>query len=277
MKKTIAFLVAGATALTPLAAAAEACTNAGLKRIQDAGKLVAGVKADYKPWGYRETDGTIAGLEVDLAQKVADTLGVTLETIPVIASNRMQFLQQGQIDLMIATMTDTADRREMVGIKGPNYYASGTAIMTPKAMGLTKWEELSGKPVCGVQGSNYLLKIEKTYGATIVAFANAAEAKQALRDKKCVGYVYDDTTILADYAAGGWEDFEISIPVEDYAPWGIAVAKAEENCALGQIVSGLQYSWHRDGTFIELEKKWGVPASAFLAEMNTRMADPLAQ
>lgn len=277
MKTILATLLASAVALAPLAATAESCTNAGLKRIQDRGTLIAGVKADYKPWGYRDTAGNIVGLEIDMAQMVADTLGVKLELVPVIASNRMQFLQQGQIDLMIATMTDTADRRAMVGIKGPNYYASGTAALTPKAMGLTDWNALRGKPVCGVQGSFYLQKIEQEYGATIAAFGNAAEAKQALRDKKCVAFVYDDTTIGADYAAGGWDDFEISLPVEDFAPWGLAVAKSEESCALGQIVSGLQYAWHRDGTLIELEKKWGVAASPFLADMHERMADPLAQ
>ena len=277
MKKIVTAVLASTVALGPLAAAAESCTNAGLKRIQDRGTLIAGVKADYRPWGYRDSDGSIVGLEIDLAQKVADTLGVELEVVPVIASNRMQFLQQGQIDVMIATMTDTADRREMVGIKGPNYYASGTAALTPKAVGMTEWSELNGKPACGVQGAFYLQKIEQEYGATIVAFNNAAEAKQALRDRKCVAFVYDDTTIGADYAAGGWDDFEISLPIEDFAPWGIAVAKPEENCALGQIVSGLQYAWHRDGTLIELEEEWGVSPSPFLAEMHERMIDPLAE
>ncbi len=277
MKNTVTAVLISAAALAPVAAAAETCMNAGLKRIQERGSLIAGIKADYKPWGYRDTNGNVVGLEIDMAQMVADTLGVKLETVPVIASNRMQFLQQGQVDLMIATMTDTLDRREMVGIKGPNYYASGTAALTPKAMGLTQWSELKGKPVCGNQGAFYLQKIEQEYGATIVAFNNAAEGKQALRDKKCVAFVYDDTTINADYAAGGWDDFEISLPVEDFAPWGAAVAKSEENCALGQILSGLQYEWHRDGTLIELEKKWGVTPSKFLAEMHERMADPLAK
>ncbi|WJS85912.1 transporter substrate-binding domain-containing protein [Paracoccus sp. TOH] len=277
MKNILTAILASTVALAPIAAAAETCSNEGLKRIQQRGTLIAGVKADYKPWGYRDTNGNIVGLEIDMAQMVADTLGVKLELVPVIASNRMQFLQQGQTDIMIATMTDTADRREIVGIKGPNYYASGTAALTPKAVKMTGWEDLRDKPICGVQGSFYLQKIEQRYGAKVSAFGNAAEAKQALRDKKCVAFVYDDTTIGADLAAGGWDDFEISLPVEDFAPWGLAVAKPEENCALGQIMSGLQYTWHRDGTLIELEKKWNVKPSPFLEDMHQQMADPLAQ
>ena len=84
-------------------------------------------------------------MEIDMAQDVADTLGVELELVPVQSSNRMQFLEQGRIDMMIATMSDRADRREIVGIPGPNYYTSGTNVMSPTALGFTEWEDLRGK------------------------------------------------------------------------------------------------------------------------------------
>ena len=107
------------------------------------GKLVVGVKADYKPWGYRDESGAIVGMEVDMAQAVADAMGVELETVAVQSSNRMQFLEQSKIDLMIATMSDRPDRREIVGIVQPNYYTSGTNIMSPKALGI----KVSGRQV----------------------------------------------------------------------------------------------------------------------------------
>ena len=65
-------------------------------------------------------------------------MGVSLELVPVQSSNRMQFLEQGKIDMMIATMSDRADRREIVGIPGPNYYTSGTNVMAPKALGFSE-------------------------------------------------------------------------------------------------------------------------------------------
>ncbi|WP_312795116.1 transporter substrate-binding domain-containing protein [Tianweitania sp.] len=277
MIKMLASVLAGAIALMPVASYADTCSNDGLKRIESRGKLVVGVKADYKPFGYRDENGKIVGYEIDMAQKVADTLGVGLELVPVIASNRMQFLQQGQIDLMIATMTDTPDRRAIVGIVGPNYYASGTTALVPKALKVTKWDDLRDKPVCGNQGSFYLQTIEQKYGAKILAFGNAAEAKQALRDKKCVAFVYDDTSIRADFEAGGWDDFEIPLQSEDFTPWGMAVAKADEKCALGELVSGLQYNWHRDGWLIDLEKKWNMHPSPYLVQMREKLADPQAK
>jgi len=103
-----------------------------LQTIKDRGKLIVGVKADYKPYGFLNEDGKIIGIEPELAQDVADALGVELELVPVVSSNRMQFLEQGRIDLMIATMTDRPDRREVVYIVEPNYYSSGTNVLTPR-------------------------------------------------------------------------------------------------------------------------------------------------
>jgi len=126
--------------------------------------LKVGVKADYKPYGFRDPSGEIVGIEPELAQDVADKLGVKIEFIPVVSSNRMQFLQQGKIDLRIATMTDKPDRRKVVLIVEPNYYSSGTNILTPKIFGFKKWEDLRDKPVCGIQGAFYNKKTGREFG-----------------------------------------------------------------------------------------------------------------
>src|SRR5215813_9900875 len=103
-----------------------------LDKVKQRGVLVVGTKADYKPFGFRDTSGAIVGFEPDIARLVADKLGVKLELEPVVSSNRMQFLQQGKIDLMIATMNDKPDRRQIVGIIEPLYYASGVNVLANK-------------------------------------------------------------------------------------------------------------------------------------------------
>ncbi|MXZ81182.1 MAG: transporter substrate-binding domain-containing protein [Gammaproteobacteria bacterium] len=276
--KKIVCLVAGLAAglMVTVGAHAQQCTNDVWNKVMSRGKVVVGVKADYKPWGYRDSSGAIVGMEIDMAQDVADTLGVELEVVAVQSSNRMQFLEQGKIDLMIATMSDRADRREIVGIVGPNYYTSGTNIMSPKALGLTAWEDLRDKPVCGKQGAFYNQIVEERYGAQIVAFTGNAEAKQALRDKKCIAWVYDDSSIVSDLSSGEYDEFEMPLASEDDNPWGLAVPKAEENCVFGRFMSGMQYSWHRSGRLIELEAKWGIQPTEYLKTQAERHGDWLA-
>ena len=71
------------------------CTNDVWNKVMSRGKLVVGVKADYKPWGFRDSSGAIVGMEIDMAKDVADKMGVELELVAVQSSNRMQFLEQG--------------------------------------------------------------------------------------------------------------------------------------------------------------------------------------
>ena len=274
MMKTTKTVLAAATALAASAGiATAACTNDVWNKVMERGKIVIGVKADYKPWGFRDEDGTLVGMEIDMAMDVAAKMGVEAELVPVQSSNRMQFLEQGKVDMFIATMSDRADRREIVGIPGPNYYTSGTNIMSPKALAFSKWEDLTGKKVCGKQGAFYNKIVEERYGVEVVAFTGNAEAKQALRDKKCVAWVYDDSSIGSDLASGNWGEFEMPLASEDDNPWGLAVPLAEKSCVFGNFMSGVQYNWHQSGALIALEEKWGIQPTQYLKDQNERFAD----
>ncbi len=273
MKQNMLVAATASAMLLGSAGASAECTNDVWNKVMDRGKLVVGVKADYKPWGYRDESGNIVGMEVDMAQLVADAMGVDLETVAVQSSNRMQFLEQGKIDMMIATMSDRPDRRKIVGITQPNYYTSGTNVMSPAALSLTEWADLRGKPVCGKQGAFYNKIVSERYGAEIVAFTGNAEAKQALRDKKCIAWVYDDSSIMSDLSSGNWNDFEMPLASEDDNPWGLAVPLGEKDCVFGNFMSGMTYNWHQSGKLIELEKKWGIQATKYLVDQHARHAD----
>ncbi len=261
----------------PASALAAGCTNDVWNKVMQRGKIIVGVKADYKPWGYRDSSGKIVGMEIDLAQLAADAMGVKLETVAVQSSNRMQFLEQGKVDMFIATMSDRVDRRKLVGITQPNYYTSGTNVLAPKALKISKWEDLRGKPVCGKQGAFYNKVVSKRYGAKIVAFVGNAEAKQALRDGKCIGWVYDDSSIMADLASGEWEGYEMPLNTEDDTPWALAVPVEELDGIWGNFMSGMTYNWHASGRLIELEKKWGIQPTQYLQDMHERMKAYAAQ
>jgi polar amino acid transport system substrate-binding protein len=256
-------LATGIAALAATAVSGGAAADA-IDDIRKRGKLIVGVKADYAPYGFLDSSGKIVGLEPDLAQDVADTLGVQLELVPVVSSNRMQFLEQGKIDVMIATMTDTAERRGVVQIVDPNYYSSGTNILTKG--NFARWEDLEGAPVCGIQGAFYNRKTSEEFGAEIVAFKGTAEALTALKQNRCVAFVYDDSFIVSRLAEAEWEGWSMPLPTIDDAPWGLAVRKGEP--ALAALISGLAVNWHLSGRIIELEKKYGLEPTPFAQKMH---------
>ena len=217
---SLKYAAAGLVALG-FAAATPASADT-LRDVIESGTLTVGVKADYKPYGYLNTEGKIVGIEPNLAQDVADVLGVELELVPVVASNRMQFLNQGKTDVMIATMTDTAERRKVVDILDPDYYSSGTNIMARESSGFSEWSDLDGAPVCGVQGAFYNRKTEEEFGAEIIGFTGTSEALNALQQGRCAAFVYDDSFLNSRLQEDGWSDYEMPLETIDDAPWGIA-------------------------------------------------------
>lgn len=242
------------------------------------GKLVAGIKTDYAPWGMRDAQGNIVGLEIDLIQdfgrRISEDAGKTIEVelVPVVAANRLQFLEQGKIDMMIATMSDKPERREIVGIVQPNYYSSGSAILAHKDAGIDGWDSIAGKRICGIQGAWYNKELGLKNGADMVVFKGVPEVEAALLDGRCVGWLYDDSAFVPRKVnePEKWADFAIATPVIADVPWGAAVRKDELNDPISVALSEAIIDWHRSGMLIDLEKTWGIPQTEWLVQMREK-------
>lgn len=238
-----------------------------MRKIFDRGKIVIGIKADYRPWGFLDPSGDVIGMEIDLAQDVADRLGVKLEKVVVVASNRMEFLKQGKIDLIIATMGDNPKRRKVVGMIEPDYYAGGVNVLAKKAAGLKKWSDIKGKTVCALQGGYYNKRAAKLYGPKLLAFKGVSENEKALRNDNCTCFLYDSTWIESNLASGKWEGYEMPFETEDFSLWALGVRHEDLQGPLGRFISGVVYDWLRSGKILELEKKWGLKPSAYIVKM----------
>lgn len=271
MSLTRRLLVAAAFALTAAPAVAQPADT--IAAIKQRGSIVVGVKNDYKPWGFLDPSGKIVGMEIELAEDVAKKLGVKLEMIPVTAANRMEFLNQGRIDLVIATMGDTEARRKVIGMVEPNYYAGATNILSPKSAGLKTWESLRGRKVCAVQGAYYNRRVTQMYAPDLVVFPAVPDALNALQGGNCVAFLFDDTLIGSTLAGGDpkWANYEMPLVSEDPQLWAIGVRLTDLNGAFGAMMKEMSIDWHKSGRLLALEKKWGIKESPFLAEQNKKL------
>lgn len=265
VKKLLSIAVASIALVMLGTTAAKADT---LSDIKQKGVLVVGTKADYRPFGFLDPSGKIVGFEPELAADIAKRLGVKLELVPVVASNRIQFLQQGKIDLMIATTSDTPDRRKIIDFVDPNYYGSGTNVLASKSANLKSWADLKGKKVCLIQGSFYNKELQEKYGVEGVAFPGTAEAYGALRNGNCVAFAYDDTAIVGEMLKPEWSGYDMPLDTILFVPWGVAAKKGEKS--LVDVVSQATIDWHKTGFLQQLEKKWGIKPTKFVEEMNTK-------
>lgn len=238
-----------------------------LKDIKDRGTLIVGVKADYKPFGFRDPTGAIVGIEPDLAADIAKRLGVKLELVPVVASNRIEFLNQGKIDVVIATMSDKPERRKSVLAIDPQYYSDSVNVLMTQKAKYTKWEDLSGKTLCATSGSFYNKDVAAKYGVEVKAFDGSEKPLFALKQGECIGFLYDQTFVQGKLLDDEWKSgFYMPLPGILETPWIMAVKTGEDGFA--KFLSETTLDWFKLGTVVEEEKKWGIQPTDYSKRMH---------
>ncbi len=260
--KTIAFIA--------LAALFMACSSTEpkgtLEKIKEKDKLTVGIKTDYRPFGFIDPDGKNAGLEVDIAEYLSQEIvgdKSKIEFVPVVASNRIEFLKQGRVDLVIATMTDTEERRQEIDFS-ENYYSDGAGLLTKKENTFKSWDELKDKKVCGIQGSFYNKELTEK-GVKLVNFAGTAEAYKGLQDGRCIGFVYDNSALGGKLLEPEWvKDWHLPLPVILSKPWGMGIRKGDTE--LLEAVNTATLKMEAEGFIVDGEKKWQIPSTEYVKQ-----------
>ncbi len=175
------------------------------QQLSDAGKIKIGVKFDQPGIGNKEPGSdTPVGFDIEMGRILAASLGISddnIEWIETVSDNREPFLQDGTVDLVLASYSITDDRRSVVGQAGP-YYVTGQQLLvrTEDADKITGPDDLKNVKVCSVEGSTSLDRVETEYGAKPVPFSTYSECVDQLQNKT-VDAVTTDGAILLGYAA----------------------------------------------------------------------------
>ena len=127
------------------------------------GTLKVGVKDAVIGFGYKDpATGEYSGLEIELAKKIADSLGYEdVEFTTVTAATRTELLDSGDLDCVIATFTITDERKKSWDFSTP-YYTDAVTVLVEKADGITDLSGLVGKKIGVSTGSTSAYALVKT-------------------------------------------------------------------------------------------------------------------
>lgn len=230
-----------------------------LDTIKQRGKIIIAAKTDYPPWGSQEPDGTFKGMEIELAKDIARRLGVQLELVPAFSSNRVQLLNEGQADLVLATYSVTEERKKQVYFIEPSYYAAMIGVLTRTNSGVGGEASLKGRKICAVAGNYSNKTVQAFVEAPLIEYKTLTEAQDKLRAGECDGVNFDDVVLLYQLKSEEekWKDYDIALLLTvDPAPWGLAVQLDEKDGRFAKFLSGVVTDWHRRNTLLALERKW---------------------
>ena len=208
--------------------------EAGTKmaELQEAGTITVGTKFDQPLFGLKGLSGDPEGFDVEVAKIIAAKLGIPedgIEWVETVSANREPFLQQGQVDMVIATYTANDKRDEVIDFAGP-YFMAGQDILVAKGNpdGISGPDDLAGKKVCSVSGSTPAGYVEQNIpDAELVLFDAYTKCRDALQNGQ-VQAVTTDNVILAGYADAAPDDFELVDAPFTEEPYGIGVPEGQE-------------------------------------------------
>lgn len=256
-----------------LAAAAVAGTGAACG-IADAGEdtvagkdaLVIGVNGDQPGLGEREGDGSYKGFDIDIAKEIAERLGVPAGNVSfkrVTSATREEMIQDGDVDLVVASYSVTPERKVKVSFAGPYYVAHQDILVRRSDAGKIRGlADLKGRRLCRVPGSVSFPRVHDEQGiaALPVEADGYAGCLTELTDGDLDAVSTDDLILagLAAKASGNGRELTIvNAPFTD-EPYGVGIRKGDvEGC---EAVNKAITEMYQDGTAQRLLGRWFSPA-----------------
>src|SRR6266508_4849133 len=197
------------------------------------GKLVIGVKADQPGLGL-QTGGSYEGFGVEIAKIIAKDLGLSEDKIEwktTTTPNREPFIQQGTVDLVVATYTINDDRKKKVNFAGPYFVAGQDLLVKADNTDITGPDSLDGKKVCSATGSTPAKRIQTEHPkAHLQLFDAYSKCVEAL-GQGSVDAVTTDDIILAGYAAQSQFAGKFKVVGKPFSnePYGIGLKKDDKS------------------------------------------------
>jgi polar amino acid transport system substrate-binding protein len=222
------------------------------------GVLVAGVKDSLPPFGFVDQKSReIVGYDIDFCKEIAKRLGVKLELKPVTSASRMPQLMEGNIDLIVATMTNTPERAKQIDFSD-TYFLTGQKFLTKKGT-VKSLKDLEGKKIGTAKGSTSEQNVAKAVpSATILSFDDYPQAFLALQQGKVVA-VTTDESILAGLLGKAPNKNQYEIPALRISdePYGIGMRKGDKN--LVDFVNKTLLDMEKSGQAKMIFEKWFGP------------------
>ena len=223
----------GEDTAAPRPSAQEFEPGSRMAEIVEAGSLKVGTKFDQPLFGLENLDGEPEGFDVEVAKLVAGALGLSEEDVEfteTVSANREPFLQQGQVDLVVATYTINDKRDQVIDFAGP-YFLAGQDILVKKGNpdAINGPDDLAGKTVCSVAGSTPAGYVETNIpDADLVLVDAYTKCRDALQNGQ-VQAVTTDNVILSGYVSAAPDDFELVGEPFTEEPYGIGVPEGQED------------------------------------------------
>ena len=244
----------GGTGTTPTAGpTGEFPAGTTMAELKAAGEVTIGVKFDVPPFGFKnpQTD-EVEGFDVDMGRAIAEELGVEPVFIEAISDNRIPFIKDGTVDIILSTMTITTDRDAEIDFSDVYYIAEGR-VLVPEDSDIGGVEDLAGKEVCTTLGSTYEENLKENAPEAELRLVDTYSECFELIQTGAVDAVSTDDVILTGMII---QDDSLKMVGEGYTtePYGAGIADGDTE--FQEFINGVIADVKADGRWEQFYEKW---------------------
>ncbi|MER2089540.1 transporter substrate-binding domain-containing protein [Sporosarcina sp. JAI121] len=208
----------------------------------DSGKVYkVGIDTTYPPFEF-EVDGKYTGIDIDIITAIAKNQGFEIEFDAMDFGGIIPAMQADQLDIAIAGMSITDDRKKVVDFSDPYFDAGLTLVVATKTTDIKGLEDLKGKTVAvknGTTGAQFALEHESEYGFELVQFDDSPAMFQEVSNGNADALI-EDYPVIAYAISQNKLDLQLVGERLNGDQYGIAVLKGKQADVLKQINDGLQ-------------------------------------
>jgi polar amino acid transport system substrate-binding protein len=229
-----------------------------LADIKAKGEITVGVKDSDPPFALRDKTGKLIGFEIELAQDIADRLGVKLKLFPVTSTSRFQFLEIGTTDLLLATVAVSDRRKEQGKLVEPYYYADTISLAISPGSPAKSNKDIREGTICTLIGTYYNEALQERSGSLqLLPLRTMDEAFTAQRAGRCDAVAAETTKLMRlKKERENLANYQLISTELPPLPWAIAIAKQAAGSEFERVLSETVADWHKSGKVQALEKKW---------------------
>ena len=250
----IALSLGGVGTLLPTAALATE-----LSVIQERGYLIVGVKDNLRPLGFRDAEGDLVGLEIDVAHRLAEELlgdRTAVVFYPVQNRDRLTVLLEGEVDLVIAGLTRTNSRSRIVSFSAP-YYLDGTAFVTQDAA-IQTLVDAGRSPIAVLNESSTIANLRSYLPQpTLIGVDSYQEGLELLETGQAATFA-GDTSVLAGWVQT-YPAYRLLTTSWSADSLSVATRRGNQYDDLRRQINEAIASWYTDGWIQDRMNYWGLP------------------
>ncbi|MDE6748228.1 MAG: transporter substrate-binding domain-containing protein [Lachnospiraceae bacterium] len=226
-----------------------------LGRIQEKGEIVVAMEGTWAPWTYHDETDKLVGFDTEVAEKIAEKLGVKAVFVEGEWDGLLAGLEVGRYDIMVNGVEVTDERSEKYDFTEPYAYIRTALVVNEDNTDINSFEDLAGKTTTNSINSTYMYLAEE-YGATVLGVDTLDQTMDMVLSGRADATLNAEVSVYDYFSVHSDAKLKVVALTDDASFVSIPVRKGEDSETLREAINEAIKELRESGELAEISEKY---------------------